>query len=281
MKSKCNVAKDLMPLVIDGVASEESQQYVDEHIAECTDCALAYGAMRVELPRANQEKERAEMERAAKAMKKKRRKRIFWSIVIGVVLCHVLLVGGDWLWNELTMFSRIPMKKSDVTIQLYKMSDGTGLIVYDLTRDDMSVGLGWEYDSNSGVLTLKPKKPIIPLHHEEYEKLHGGYRTDELGGWEEQGWMKMTVEQVEEWNATDRLNYQIYDPKPIQEIWVEYGDGMELIYKHGEEVPTCSAEMEAYLAYLYGPKAAPNIGNPVEYDYDKVAELRSAVPEWQ
>ena len=74
MKNKCNVARDLMPLVIDGVASEESQQYVDEHIAECTECALTYGAMRVELPRANQEKERAEMEKAAKAMKKMRRK---------------------------------------------------------------------------------------------------------------------------------------------------------------------------------------------------------------
>ena len=47
MKRKCNVARDLMPLVIDGVASEDSQQYVDEHIAECTECALTYGAMRV------------------------------------------------------------------------------------------------------------------------------------------------------------------------------------------------------------------------------------------
>ena len=71
MKNKCNVARDLMPLVIDGVASEESQQYVDEHIAECTECALTYGAMRVELPRANQEKERAEMEKAAKKLRRK------------------------------------------------------------------------------------------------------------------------------------------------------------------------------------------------------------------
>jgi predicted anti-sigma-YlaC factor YlaD len=58
MKNECNVAKDLMPLVIDGVASEESKQYVNEHVAECTECAIAYGEMRVELPRISAEKER-------------------------------------------------------------------------------------------------------------------------------------------------------------------------------------------------------------------------------
>ena len=92
MTNNCNVARDLMPLVIDGVASEESQQYVDEHIAECTECALTYGAMRVELPRANQERERAEMEKAAKKL---RRKRILRGVVGGMVgiviflLCYV------------------------------------------------------------------------------------------------------------------------------------------------------------------------------------------------
>ena len=136
MTNNCNVARDLMPLVIDGVASEESQQYVDEHIAECTECALTYGAMKVELPRANQEKERAEMEKAAKEMRKKRRKRIAKSVVLGVVLCFVLVVGGLRLWEELTLYSRYPMAKSEVAVQLYKMSDGTGLIVYDLEKNN-------------------------------------------------------------------------------------------------------------------------------------------------
>lgn len=89
MTNKCNVARDLMPLVIDGVASEESQQYVDEHIAECTECALTYGAMRVELPRANQEKERAEMEKAAKKL---RRKHILRGIV-GTVLSVMIVMA--------------------------------------------------------------------------------------------------------------------------------------------------------------------------------------------
>lgn len=282
MKNKCNVAKDLMPLVIDGVASEESQQYVDEHIAECTECALTYGAMRVELPRANQEKERAEMEKAAKEMRKKRRQRIRWSIIIGAVLSYVLLFSGRWLWNQLTMYNRIPLNKSEITVQLYKTSDGRGLIVYDQARDDVSIGLGWESDATIGVITLEPKKSVIQLRSEKSGKLYGGYRFAWIGGWEEQGWVRMTKEEVDkENNRIGRENFFIYDPNPIREIWVAYGDGRELIYKHGDEVPTCSTEMEAYLAYLNGPKPAPEFGKPVEYDYDKLAELRAAVPEWQ
>ena len=281
MTNNCNVARDLMPLVIDGVASEESQQYVDEHIAECTECALTYGAMRVELPRANQEKERAEMEKAAKEMRKKRRKRIVRSVVLGAVLCYVLLVSANWLWDELTIYCRYPMEKEDIKIQIYRMSDETGLIVYDLARDDVYIGLGWEYDPDRSVLTLKPKEQAIQLGNETQEKLHGGYRTDDLGGWEEAGWMLATMEQVEEWNSSGRMNYMEYDPNPIQEIWVEYSDGMELLYRHGDEVSKCSPEMEIYLEYLNNPSYRELHGNTVEYDYDKLAELRNAVPEWQ
>lgn len=282
MKNKCNVARDLMPLVIDGVASEESQQYVDEHIAECTECALTYGAMRVELPRANQEKERAEMEKAAKAMKKKRRKRLCWAIVTCLVLCYLLLFSGRWLWNQLTMYNRIPLNKSEITVQLYKTSDGRGLIVYDQARDDVSIGLGWESDATIGVITLKPKKSIVQLRSEKSGKMYGGYRFAWIGGWEEQGWVRMTKEEVGKENKRiGRENFFIYDPNPIREIWVAYGDGRERIYEYGDDVPTCSLEMEEYLAYLYGPKPAPENGNFIEYDYDKLAELRNAVPEWQ
>ena len=282
MKNNCNVARDLMPLVIDGVASEESQQYVNDHVAECTECAMTYGAMRVELPRANQEKERAEMEKAAKALKKKRRKRVCWAIVICLVLCYLLLFSGRWLWNQLTMYNRIPLNKSEIAVQLYKTSDGGGLIVYDQARDDVKMGLGWSSDATIGVITLEPQRPIIQLHNEKYEKQYGGYRSAWIGGWEEQGWVRMTKEEVEkENNRIGRENYFIYDPNPIREIWVAYGDGNERIYKHGDEVPTCSTEMEAYFAYLLNPNPASDYGKPVEYDYDKLAELRAAVPEWQ
>ena len=64
MKNECNVARDLMPLCIDGVASEESQQYVDKHVASCHDCELVYGEMKSALPQVTAEKENAALAEA-------------------------------------------------------------------------------------------------------------------------------------------------------------------------------------------------------------------------
>ena len=45
MKRNCDMVRDLMPLCIDGAASEESQQVVAEHVAECKSCQQIYQDM--------------------------------------------------------------------------------------------------------------------------------------------------------------------------------------------------------------------------------------------
>ena len=277
MKDKCSIARDLMPLMIDGACSEESSSFVKEHVSQCPPCAEIWGEMKTELPRMAAEKEKAELEKAAKAMKKKRRKRVWLTSLIAVVTSIVLLWGGRWLYHDLTLYSRVPMDKDEYTVQLYRMSDGTGLVVYDLTRDDAQCGIGM--GSGGGVINLRLEEPVIQRGSERLEKLYGGYRTAELGGWNEQGWMNVSDREKVSWDVEGRENYLIQEP--IQQIWVDYGDGQELIYTHGDEVPTCSPEMEAYLDYLHNP---PGIGKGkygMEYDYDKLAELRALVPEWQ
>ena len=39
MKRDCEMARDLMPLCVDGVASEGSQEFVAAHAASCRECA--------------------------------------------------------------------------------------------------------------------------------------------------------------------------------------------------------------------------------------------------
>lgn len=41
-KISCNTCLDLMPLVIDGVSSEDSKSLVEEHISECEECKNVY-----------------------------------------------------------------------------------------------------------------------------------------------------------------------------------------------------------------------------------------------
>ena len=46
MKRDCEMARDLMPLCVDGVASEGSQEFVAAHAASCRECAEVYRQMR-------------------------------------------------------------------------------------------------------------------------------------------------------------------------------------------------------------------------------------------
>ncbi len=41
-KLSCEICMDLIPLVRDGAASEESREAVEAHIAECPDCRAFY-----------------------------------------------------------------------------------------------------------------------------------------------------------------------------------------------------------------------------------------------
>lgn len=94
MKNECNVARDLMPLCIDGVASEDSQQFVDKHVVACHECELVYGEMKSALPQVTAEKENAALEKAAKAMHTKRTIRTLWAVIMGMTALMIALLAN-------------------------------------------------------------------------------------------------------------------------------------------------------------------------------------------
>ncbi len=51
MKNDCDIIRDLLPLYSDKVCSESSRRLVEEHCAECEECAEQLLAMSAELPR--------------------------------------------------------------------------------------------------------------------------------------------------------------------------------------------------------------------------------------
>ena len=46
MKQNCNITKDLLPLYIEELCSQDSCQYVEEHLAECEDCQKTYESLK-------------------------------------------------------------------------------------------------------------------------------------------------------------------------------------------------------------------------------------------
>lgn len=48
MKISCEIIKDLLPLYLDGVCSNDSKVMVEEHLAECDSCKAELHAMKGE-----------------------------------------------------------------------------------------------------------------------------------------------------------------------------------------------------------------------------------------
>lgn len=283
MKNKCNVAKDLMPLVIDGVASEESQQYVDEHIAECTECAVAYGEMRVILPRANEEKERAEMEKAAKKL---RRKRIF-RVILAAVLSISIFLGGTFVWKKieyrLTQDHSQTMALDEYSARIVQTQAGNVIVCINLNgRDDldsvMKRHVRWSgvKDNTKNVLEIEMLKTPIPQYLSGDDvNIQKMLRTVFTGTVVNGEWSNK-----EPWTSSYRE-----DPRPediTYKIWDEValisGSERQVIYTRGDVIPYCSEEMEAYYAAYHENQPAGK--TMPEWRVDLV-KLLDATPEVQ
>lgn len=92
----CNVCMDLIPLVKDGIASEESHTLVMSHISICEDCAIAFG---------NYTEENSDMDDVVVLNRIKKRLTIFLLSVIfvGMLFGLVLSDGMGMFYNGLIM----------------------------------------------------------------------------------------------------------------------------------------------------------------------------------
>lgn len=105
MKYEHNMIQDLMPLVADGAASEESRAAVMAHVAECAECAAVWREMQPEITAFQENAENAvpdpETVRYTAAAKRVRRRHGLRALLI---VCGVLLLAAaGWytvLWRD-------------------------------------------------------------------------------------------------------------------------------------------------------------------------------------
>mgnify|MGYP003305639135 CR=1 FL=1 len=90
----CDVCMDLLPLVQDGIASEDSKRLVEEHIKNCSACAMLYDIKAV--PAVNSENI---------FMKFKRKVQAFFAMLImfGLFFGLGLTDGREMFYNSLIM----------------------------------------------------------------------------------------------------------------------------------------------------------------------------------
>lgn len=162
MKYECDVVKDLMPLYIDDVLSENSKMFVKDHIDSCESCRKFYeklsSEIKIPVSRETRKNDLKPMEYLKSTLSRKIMKRI-----LGVVLVIGFFVGSFIFATRY----EIPVDSSKVNFYekddyLMMKYDGQGDLLY-------SAGASWE---NRKVWTIRfwqtpTEKYLLPLYKKE------------------------------------------------------------------------------------------------------------------
>lgn len=126
MKHDCDIVRDLMPMCIDGTASEKARKMVDEHVAECPPCDKVYAEMKgetkIELP---VQPAAPEFVTTVKKMKNRRKRRTWLTLLLGVLIAAVVALAGflGYFWYFVDV---VPLDTANLS--LVTSNDGIALI---------------------------------------------------------------------------------------------------------------------------------------------------------
>ena len=132
MKKDCEVVRDLMPLVLDDVASDGSKHMVSAHVQTCAECAAYMNQLKADLPAGKKSEldSRAAFDAAAQTLRKQKRRRTLRNILLGALIVCILGLANlycfDWLMNETR-----PIPTSEYGIQLSQLADGRLVTSFD------------------------------------------------------------------------------------------------------------------------------------------------------
>lgn len=167
----CNVNKDLLPLYVDDVCSEESKDLVEEHLSECEECQDYYEALKEGIPEAkvkedkenifSEERVRQASASIIKDIKKQisRRQTQTFCVAAAIVLILIFLISGmngAYSYSELERFPLFDtrLKVSDMHVtELYQLQNGYLYITVETDKEfsiSSSGNLNEVTDKNNG-----------------------------------------------------------------------------------------------------------------------------------
>ncbi len=126
-KEKCEIIRDLMPLVIDHAASESSCELVDKHLLKCSECAAVFQQMGA-LPYTPADASKQDRHMLSSLRRKKRLRRL--PLILILLIIGILLGGGGlYAWHSLTTDLNQVMPIQQYAMTLTTTEDGDGLLL--------------------------------------------------------------------------------------------------------------------------------------------------------
>lgn len=92
-KINCNIIQDLLPLYIDGIASEDTRILVEEHMENCVSCRKIYEEIQNDLLFPVKASETEAEKKELRSFKKFLAKRRFYTISLSVMASLIFLIG--------------------------------------------------------------------------------------------------------------------------------------------------------------------------------------------
>jgi len=103
MKITCEIIKDLLPLYIDDLCSDDSKTAIEEHVAICDNCQSELQVMQLSIPTNNIEQnlnEAAVVKMLSKEWKKSKWKSllkgIVYTLIVVAIITLFLLIFADF-----------------------------------------------------------------------------------------------------------------------------------------------------------------------------------------
>ncbi len=152
MNYPCGVIRDLLPLYVDGVATEESKAIVEEHLRVCQECQKCYEAMLSGefSTTSNDDMEERQMAESLKKVKSKIDKKMRTTILCAVAAVLALVGGYYMLFN--VPLKNIPLEDISVSVETYTTKEIATVGCVD--SDDVEVSISADEVDVSTAYTL-------------------------------------------------------------------------------------------------------------------------------
>lgn len=270
---ECNVVRDLMPLCIDGAASEDSRKLVVDHVWKCVKCAEVYKEMQGHLL-PGQEDDTDYLDAAARKLHRKRKNRKRILIAVTCLLTAIVVLVAMWGYDYATNMSTFHVALDEYDAYLTRTRED-GRIILNINMKDKTLKYGYGgygvFENDGYVYRISVQTTLIREYYAESQHLHTAEESD--------------------WYWLDGAIYygNPATTKPITSIRAFCGDDEEIIYQYGDDIPLCSEELEAYYKAWDAYHDYDNSTNRRSFDFDekrdelrqKAIELGKLVPEWQ
>lgn len=270
--NECNVVHDLIPLVIDRVASDESRELVETHISACENCRKKYEAMKADLPEAVRTEYECEQQKfvdALRNVRKKRLKRRILSICLAALICMVAAFGGLFAYDRLFHQHTVAVDNSLYSLSLSRLKDGSIVITADQFGISFNTSTYANEQLENGKYICYMYFAAAPIHWNDNYVDPNRRTKDEM------------------------FVLHSDDSQPVHEIRQGTPEDYVTVWTEGEPIADASEQMERYFALnerwmvWWNSLPATDDGKVFVEDAENYAwqdikdQAWHAVPEWQ